>query len=391
MATIPDDGPPPIPGSGRNTSGVDLKAKTGGLETTALEKHSCPACGAQAEWSASKHRLICPYCGTESPYEIDRETGKIQEIDLVTTLREMPEHLRGWKAEKQTVRCRSCKAVSVFDPGRIGQNCEFCGSPELVDYDEIKPPIRPQSVLPFMVDEGKIRDRLRKWFGSKWLAPGKLKKKALVDQVRGIYLPYWTFDAQVSCKWRAQSGTYYTVTETFRDANGRVQTRPVQKVRWRPASGKLDHFFDDDLVPGTQGVPLELLRQVEPFPTAELVPYDTAFLSGYLVEHYRIVLIDAAQASRQQMESQLRRMCGQEVPGDTYRNLEIYPKYSGQTFKHILAPAWHLTYDYHGKSFQVVANGVTGKVAGHYPKSGWKIFFLALMALLVVFLVIYLG
>ncbi len=375
-----DGGPPPIP-----------TAQDWDSETVALERHSCPACGAQAEWSASKHRLICAYCGTESPCEIDRETGKIQEIDLVKTLREMPANLRGWKAEKRTVRCRSCRAVSVFDPERVGQNCDFCGSPKLVDYDEIKPPIRPQSVLPFMVDQGKIRDRLRKWFGSKWLAPGKLKKKALVDQVRGIYLPYWTFDAQVSCRWSADSGTYYYVTENYRDNNGRNSTRQVQRVRWTPASGSLMHFFDDEPVPGTQGVPLDLLRSVEPFPTQDLVPYDTAFLSGFVVEHYRIVLIDAAQASREQMEQQLQQLCGREVPGDTYRNLRISPNYSGQTFKHILVPVWHLTYDYHGKNFQVVANGSTGEVAGHYPKSAWKIFFLALLALIIVLVFLYLG
>ncbi len=72
-------------------------------------------------------------------------TGDVREIDLVSTLRDMPDELRGWQAEKRSVRCRSCKAISVFDPGRVGQNCEFCGSPALVDYDEIKAPIRPLS------------------------------------------------------------------------------------------------------------------------------------------------------------------------------------------------------------------------------------------------------
>lgn len=360
-------------------------------ETVALEKHSCPACGASAEWSPTKHSLICPYCGTESPYKLDRDSGKIREIDLVTTLREMPDELRGWKAEKRTVRCRSCHAVSVFDPQRVGQNCEFCGSPELVDYDEIKPPIRPQSILPFLVDERRIRTLLRKWLGGRWFAPSKLKRKALVDRVHGLYLPYWTFDSQVTCPWRAESGTYYYVNQTYRDADGRRRTRQVRKVRWSRASGTLEHFFDDEPVPGTHGMPLELLRQIEPFPNGDMVPYDTAFLSGFVVEHYQVVLIDAAQASREQMENKLYQLCGRQVPGDTYRNLRIAPRYSGQTFKHILVPVWHLTYDYHGRIFHILANGATGKIAGRYPKSRWKIFFAVLVALLVVGAIIYLG
>ncbi len=356
-------------------------------ETVALDKHSCAACGAQAEWNPAKQLLVCSYCSTVSPYEVDKD-GEIREIDLVRTLREMPEELRGWKADKRTVRCGSCKAVSVFDAGRVGQNCEFCGSPELVDYDEIKAPIRPQSVLPFKVTPAQIRDSLGRWLGGKWLAPGKLKKKALVDTVQGIYIPYWTFDSQVDCPWRAESGHYYYTSESYRDSQGRSRVRQVRQVRWRPASGRIEHFFDDEPVPGTQGIPIDLLKQVEPFPTSDLMPYDTAYLSGFIVEHYRVVLVDAAQQSRQSMQQQLEQMCGQRVPGDTYRNLDIEPRYSGETFKHTLFPLWVLTYDYHGKSFQLVANGYTGKIAGRYPKSGWKIFFLVLAALLVVLFVL---
>lgn len=356
-------------------------------EVAALDKHSCPACGAQAEWNPAKQLLACTYCGTESPHEID-DSGAIREIDLARTLREMPDELRGWKAEKTTVRCRSCDAVSVFDSSRVGQNCEFCGSPELVAYDEIKAPIRPQSLLPFKVGANEIRDSLRRWFAGRWFAPNKLKSKALIDTVRGAYIPYWTFDAQVDCPWTAESGHYYYTTESYRDSAGRSRTRQVRHVRWRPAAGRLEHFFDDQPVPGTQGVPQDLLRRVEPFPTKELVPYDTAYLSGFVVEHYRVVLIDAASQSRAAMEARLRQLCGDRVPGDTHRNLEIAPNYSSETFKHILVPVWLLTYDYHGRNFQLVANGYTGEIAGRYPKSLWKILLLALAAAIVIGLVI---
>ncbi len=347
-------------------------------ELTALEKHPCPACGAQAVWNPGKASLVCPFCGTESPYEVDRETGKIQEIDLVKTLRELPDEMRGWQSEKRTVKCRSCQAISVFDPNRVGQNCEFCGSPALVDYEELKPPIRPQSLLPFKVSESHVRETIRKWYAGRWFAPNRLKGKALVDTVHGVYLPYWTFDAQVHCPWTGEAGYHYYTTETYRDNQGRTQTRQVQHTRWEPASGVVDHFFDDEPIPGTRGVDNSLLKQVEPFPTQDLVPYDTAFVSGFVVEHYQVVLLDAAQAAQESMNSKLRGMCAGQIPGDTYRNLRIFPEYSGQTFKHILVPVWLLVYTFGAKTFQVVVNGYTGKMAGRYPKSFWKIFFLIL-------------
>ncbi|PYR79009.1 MAG: zinc ribbon domain-containing protein [Acidobacteria bacterium] len=350
---------------------------------SAIEKHPCPACGAQAEWNPGKQKLVCPFCGTEAPYDVT-QAGAIVELDLVKALRELPDEARGWQVERRTVQCRSCKAVSVFDPARVGQRCEFCGSPELVDYQEIKAPIRPQSLLPFKVPESTVREQIRRWYKSKWLAPGSLKTRALVDTVRGVYIPYWTFDAQVVCPWNAEAGHYYYTTESYMEG-GRTQTRQVRQVRWEPASGVVRHFFDDEPVPGTHGVSQALLRQVEPFMTNELTPYDTAYLSGFIVEHYQVVLLDAAKASQEQMTRKLYDLCAAQIPGDTFRNLQIQPTYSGQTFKHILVPVWLLTYTYAAKVYQLIVNGHSGRMAGQYPKSPWKI---ALIVLGVIILII---
>jgi hypothetical protein len=353
-------------------------------EISALGKHACPACGAQAEWNPGKQMLVCPFCGTESPYVIDRETGKVVERDLVTALRELPEDERGWQTERRSVQCQSCRAVMVFDPARVGQNCEFCGSPALVDYQEIKSPIRPQGVLPFKIDRNRVRDDIRGWWRSKWFAPGRLARAAMVDTVHSLYIPYWTFDARAHCPWEAEAGHYYYVNVEGRDSQGHRVVRQERRVRWEPASGVVDHAFDDDPVPGTQGLPMDLLRQVEPFPTQDVVPYDTAFLAGHVVEHYKVVLLEAAERSQQQMLATLERLCAAQVPGDTHRNLRIFPTFSGRTFKHVLVPIWLLTYNYGAKAFQVIANGYTGKIAGKYPLSVWKILFAILVVLILV-------
>jgi hypothetical protein len=358
-------------------------------EISTLDKHACPACGAQAEWNPGKQKLVCPYCGTESPYVIDRETGKAVENDLVKALRELPEEQRGWDTERLSVQCKSCRAVMVFDPARVGQNCEFCGSPALVAYTEIKAPIRPQSLLPFKVPADRVRDDMRRWLSSHWLAPSRLGRASLIDTLRSLYIPYWTFDANALCPWEADAGYYYYVNVPAQDAQGRTVMRQERRVRWEPASGEITHTFDDEPVPGTHGINLGLLRKVEPFPTQELVPYDTAFLSGHVVEHYQVVLLDAAGASKQQMREALEGLCAAEIPGDTYRNLVIHPVYSHETFKHVLVPVWLLTYDYGPKKYQVVANGYTGKIAGDYPYSGWKIFFLVAAIVIVLFVLIY--
>lgn len=317
---------------------------------------------------------MCPFCGTESPYAIDRDLGQVAENDLAAALRDLPAAEQPWQATRRSVQCQSCRAVMVYESERIGQNCEFCGSPALVGYDEIKSPIKPEGVLPFRIDRNRVRDDIRRWWRSKWFAPGRLAKAALVDTVHSLYIPYWTFDAHAHCPWQADAGHYYYVNVEGRDRKGRRALRQERRTRWEAAAGVIEHTFDDEPVPGTQGLPIALLRQVEPFPTRELVPYDTAFLAGHAVEHYQVVLTEASDQSQRQMHETLRGLCARQVPGDTHRNLVIHPVFSGQTFKHILVPIWLLTYVFGRKTYQVLANGSTGRIAGKYPLSGWKIF-----------------
>ena len=352
-------------------------------EINAAPKHSCPGCGAQANWEPATQTLRCPFCGTVSQYA-ETVTGEIKENDLATALRNVPDSARGWAPEQITVKCQSCQAISVFAAGRVAQNCDFCGSPALAPYTEVQAPIRPQSLLPFKIADTAVRETIRKWYGTHWFAPGKLKNRALTDTLHGAYLPYWTFDAQAHADWTAEAGYHYYETENYEDSNGKTQTRQVQQTRWQYASGVLDHFFDDALVAASRGVPSDLLEKVEPFPTTDLVPYNTAFLSGWVVEQYQIDLIAAAERSRDLMQRQLEAMCSREVPGDTQRNLQVDATFSERTFKHILVPVWLLTYTYGAKNFTVVINGYTGQIAGKYPLSWVKIFFAVIAVLFLI-------
>lgn len=346
-------------------------------DATAQKKFSCPACGGESQWNPAKKLLICPYCGTTSPAQAELDAAGNQVIvehDLVAALRGIPDDQRGWDTSKITIKCQSCQAISVFDPSHVSQRCDFCGSTALVPYEEIKQPFRPESLLPMKLSEDKVRDAIRQWYGNRWFAPNKLKHFALTDIVKGLYIPYWTFDAQVHAEWTAESGNYYYTTETYTDANGRMQTRQVQHIRWYPSSGALDHFFDDELVPASRGVQEPTLRKIEPFPTTkELVPYNAGYLSGWVVERYQIDLLAAAREARQEMDAEMEKLCAAQVPGDTHRNLQVTNDYSGQTFKHILVPIWLLRYNYGARNFQVVINGYTGTIAGEYPKSWVKI------------------
>ena len=139
------------------------------------------------------------------------------------------------------------------------------------------------------------------------------------------------------------------------------------------------------------GIHPELLRGIEPFPTAELKPYDAGFVAGWIVERYQIDLAAAAKRARDAMDAKLQTLCAQQIPGDTFRNLVVRADYSAQTFKHILAPVWFLSYTYGARIFQCAMNGVNGTIRGEYPKSPWKVALLVLAILIVLWIALSIG
>jgi hypothetical protein len=372
----PLPGPPPLP---------DPPASS--TEVGAFDKHPCPGCGAEAHWNAARQALVCPYCGTVSPAQLLSDGSLVKEHDLALALRGISDASRGWDRERTSVQCQSCKAISLFEPTRVAQRCEFCGSASVVPYTKTRNAIHPESLLPFAVTEAQVRESIRRWYSSRWFAPNRLRTAALTDRVGGVYLPYWTFDAKVHAQWRAEAGHYYYVTRTV-TRNGRTQQVQERQIRWVPAAGEIDTAFDDELVPATQGVRARLLRGIEPFPTDTLKPYDRGYVAGWVVEQYQIDLVGAAERSRAAMDAKVRAACGREVPGDTYRNLQVDAVYRDQTFKHTLLPVWLLHYDYGRKSYQVVVNGVTGAIAGEQPYSWIKIFFAVLAAIIVALIIL---
>lgn len=359
-------------------------------EVTSIRKHPCPECGGDAEWNAGKQALCCPYCGTILPWnEGQPRIGEnIVEHDLLAALEKAHGVTAPGLLSRQAVKCQSCFAISEFESSHVAQRCDFCGSPSIVPAEGLADAITPESVLPKKLNDGQVRDILRQWYSTRWFAPNRLKKAALTDTLRGIYIPYWTFDAHVDADWTAESGEYYYTTEQRRDSNGTVSSERVRHTRWTPASGNLKHFFDDKLVPGTVGISPQQLQAIEPFPTQELRAYDDAFVRGWTVERYQIDLRKASQRNMTEMEQQVVQLCSREVPGDTQRNLAVRSEYADRTFKHILVPVWIVSYTYGKRSFQIFVNGYTGALTGERPYSAVKIAMLVLAIIAVIVILI---
>lgn len=336
-----------------------------------VRKFPCPQCGADVVWSPGAAKLRCDYCGFAR--EVPTAATAVEEQPLEAGLAK-PQRV-GWGAERKAYRCAKCGAVETLDPGLDAGACAFCGTPAVAEAPADAELVRPAGVLPFRVPKSDAVTRFRGWLSSLWFRPNDLQRVAEFDSIRGVYVPFWTFDAATHSRWTAEAG--------YRHGTGKNA-----RVEWRPASGFLEHFFDDLPVPASRGIDSALAREIEPFPTAELVPYEPSYLSGFLAEQYGVDLESAWAAAKERMDATLRAACRAEVPGDECRNLRVSTTYSGLAYKSGLVPIWIAAYRYRGKGFRYVVNGATGKASGTAPWS-WVKIGLAVAAVAIVLLFIF--
>ncbi len=211
------------------------------------------------------------------------------------------------------------------------------------------------------------------WLGRLWFAPNGLRDYARKGRkMQGIYVPYWTFDADTRSRYSGERGTIYYETRTVTRDGKRVQQR-VAKVRWTPARGRVARFFDDVLVLASRSLPKRNTDALEPWDLSALVPYQPQYLAGFRAEAYSVELKDGYEEARARMDRIIERDVRFDIGGDQQRIHGIDTEISDVTFKHVLLPVWLAAYKFRGKTYRFVVNGQNGRVQGERPYSAIKI------------------
>ncbi len=343
-----------------------------------LQDHNfpCPACGGSLHFAPGEGQLICDHCGhTELLGRERRQPGSIPETAFRRGIEaSLPE------AETETrriSRCPNCGAEIEFDPAVHAATCPFCATPVVADPDPTRR-IKPKGVAPFIVTGTQARAAMAKWLGSLWFAPNGLLEYARKGRaLDGVYVPFWTFDAQTASSYTGQRGTIYYVSESVqvRDQQGNIRSemRQVARVRWAQVSGRVGRFFDDVLVLASRSLPQGNTEALKPWDLSRLEPYQPEYLAGFRAETYTISLDDGMDEARGYMDRMIERDVRFDIGGDRQEVASIDTDVSAVTFKHVLLPVWTAAYRFRGKSFRFVVNGQNGKVEGERPWSAVKI------------------
>jgi LSD1 subclass zinc finger protein len=296
----------------------DVAGEDGAVDETGDRFFACGQCGAELAYEPGTSTLTCAYCSHVN--EIPESTTQIEELDYRS-------HLDALAAgapvdEERTILCDSCGVLMQRPPGLDAFNCPYCGA-GIVTEETTTRLIRPRAVLPFKLDRDEARGAFRRWIGKLWFAPSDLKRYAESDdRLRGVYVPYWTYDCRTVTEYTGQRGEDYWDTQRYTTTvNGKrvTKTRRVRKTRWYPASGTVHDAFDDLLVLASVSLPAKRVHALTPWDLSQLEPYADEYLAGFDAEKYQVGLDDGFEVAKEKMVPVIRGSISSDIGGDRQR------------------------------------------------------------------------
>jgi ribosomal protein S27E len=347
----------------------------------AEHRFPCNNCGSDLRFDPGQNQMMCDHCGNTEAIDVGPWRGDtLKEIDFRSAV--AGDISEAEIEETRVVACPNCGAQTEFNETVHAVECPFCATPVVTDTG-LHRHIKPKGLLPFGLDERAARAKMTDWLGSLWFAPNGLQDYARKGrQMSGIYVPYWTFDADTKSQYSGQRGTHYYETRTV-TRNGKTEQEQVRKTRWHGVRGRVARFFDDVLVLGSQSLPKKYTDALEPWDLTAMQPYQPQYLAGFRAEGYQVELGDAFKEARAHMDAVIHRDVKHDIGGDEQQVGSVDTAIGTLTFKHVLLPVWMAAYKYRGRTFRFVVNGQTGRVQGERPYSAIKIAIAVIFGLIV--------
>lgn len=354
---------------------------------TQVTNYQCPACTGPLHYSAKSGKLACDYCGSsfdvaeiEALYarkEAEAAAAK-QAADAKAEAAQAAKDeaaeaaaasggwdtsdlSRDWGAEADGLRvysCPSCGAELICDQSTAATACPYCGNPAIVP-GQFSGALRPDYILPFRLSKDDAVQALRAHYKGKPFLPRSFTSANHIEQIQGVYVPFWLFDggAEGAASYRASN------TNVFETGDYEItETRHYHVVR----AGSL--AFEKIPVDASSKMPDDHMDSIEPFDYAQLRPFSTAYLPGYLADKYDVTIDDSRDRADTRCRETLAQALRDTVTGYGACVTEREDIALRRSKVHYaLLPVWMLSTKWHGQDFLFAMNGQTGKLVGDLP------------------------
>ena len=327
-----------------------------------LQEYKCPCCAGPIAFDSTLQKMKCPYCDTEFEMETlasyDSEWKSDQADDMRWEETAGEEWQDGEAGGLCSYVCRSCGGEIACDENTAASSCPFCGNP-VVMTGRLSGALKPDYVIPFQLDKKAARQALKNLYAGKRLLPKEFKDRNHIDEVKGVYVPFWLFDAKadVTMRYKAtkvrtwsDSKYYYTETNYFHVSRG----------------GNMK--FIRVPVDGSKKMPDDLMESLEPFDFSQAVDFQTAYLAGYLADKYDVDSKESIGRANERIRRSAQAAFDATVKGYTTVTKEAGSiRLQNGKVKYALFPVWLLSTTWNGQNYLFAMNGQNGKMAGDLP------------------------
>ena len=323
-------------------------------------EYKCPCCGGKIEFDSGTQQMKCPYCDTT--FDVAALQSKDEALNNAR-----PDDISWqtpsdeWGAEAQEMgvyTCKSCGGEIVADDNTAATQCPFCGNPIMLT-SRLAGGLKPEFVIPFKVDKETAKKELKKFMSGKKLLPKLFSEQNHLDEIKGLYVPFWLYDANVNAQVRYKA----TRSRSWRSGSYRYTETSYFDVFRAGVIG-----FDGVPVDGSSKMPDEMMESIEPFPLADLKPFQTAYLSGYLADKYDVDAQTSVARANERIRASAEQAFRNTVSGyESVTPEHISVQVANGRAHYALYPVWLLTTTYQGKQYQFAMNGQTGKFVGNMP------------------------
>ncbi len=302
-----------------------------------LIEYKCPSCNGQLEFNSTVQKMKCPFC--ESEFDVatlmsyDQQLENPQQDNMTWETQAGSEWQSGEADGMKVYKCQSCGGEVVADATTSATHCPYCDNP-VVMTGNFSGDMKPDYVIPFKLDKEAAKNALKNHLNGRKLLPKVFKDENHIDEIKGVYVPVWLFDAE------ADGNILYKgeKVRTWQDSQFRYTERNFYSI---VRQGTLD--FEHVPVDGSTKMQDELMQSIEPYNFKDAVPFQTAYLSGYLADKYDVTAEDSVDTANKRIKNTTEQAFRDTVQGySTVTRESGHINLNNAKAKYALYPVWIL-------------------------------------------------